>query len=145
MDAPRRRLCRCAFGMAAAMATLQPDLLTEFEANHRPCVPGACVCVCSFCLPDGPPDEPGAGADESCPDGGDKRRVIVEGCEGIDSNVVDIGGDDDQEVDIPVGALFSACDSASLDKPEDDLVDENMNIADGENEIKELVNKIHYF
>ncbi len=48
----RRRLCRCAFGMAAAIATLQPERQAEFEASHRPCAPGKCDCQCFFCRPD---------------------------------------------------------------------------------------------
>ncbi len=74
-EVPRRSLCRCAFGMAAAVATLRPELLAEFEANHRSCAPCACVCACLFCVPGGSPDETGAGAVE---DGGDKRVVVVE-------------------------------------------------------------------
>ncbi len=74
-EVSRRRLCRCAFGMAAAVATLQPDLLAEFEATHRPCAPGECVCTCLFCVPGGPRDQAGASAGEV---DGDKRVVVVE-------------------------------------------------------------------
>ncbi len=65
------------------MATLRPDLLAEFEANHRSCAPGTCTCAYLFCVPGGPPDEPGAGAVE---DGVYKRIVVVDDRGGVVEN-----------------------------------------------------------